>query len=53
MSIPGILWSIGGVMWMAGAFFQFKADQPVIAWMSISVGAMNIAVGAMYFVMPK
>jgi hypothetical protein len=49
MSTHGAIFSIAGVLWMAGVFWQFKAKQFGVAWMHISVGALNIAIVAMYF----
>jgi len=46
--IAGTLCTLAGVVWMVGAYWQQKARQPGMAAMYIAIGALNIAVGAMY-----
>jgi hypothetical protein len=49
MSTTGIILSIAGVIWMAGALAQFMAKNNVMACMYIAVGAMNIVTAALRF----
>lgn len=46
--IAGTLWTIAGVVWVAGSYWQHKAHQPGMAAMYVAVGVLNIAVGGMY-----
>lgn len=41
---------VAGVFWFAGAYWRFEAKQTGMGVMHIAIGALNISVGAMFFV---
>ena len=42
------LWILAGVIWFAAAGIHFLSENKVFGFLYLSVGCMNLAIGALY-----
>lgn len=43
-----VLWIMAGIIWFAAAVLYFLSENNVFGYLYLSVGCMNLAIGALY-----